>query len=473
MLQHVPSHAVRTVGWRNAVFQAPKAHPKAHSLRTLRSPSSRLITSYNRSRSTQQFISNSISRSIPQSRAYCDEPTEGRAASQSVASNEVVEPLRWTSQSVTPNLLRRDAIKDITRGVDVQEMLELAKSRIRQTLAYSFHMGPDCVEKFKVNDSGRILVVYDTHCLLSRILAQAYGSVLESAKTLMVDFEATSVAQLKSTIDTMKEGDMVVLVQSNGFRLNDYRLRIELFKVGIKNLEHAHLDMMPNSQIGTYIETLGFAPNKETLALAHGLKQLMDTEERFVIRSNGGAECVYECGMEPALLNIGDYTGMKGVGGTFPVGEVFSEPKDLDKVNGEFMVFGYPNRQFEMQHLCEPFKITISKGQLVHAHNPPNSFREILEAIRGTEAEEGGGILIREFGVGLNTAIGRNAPLQNVTAFERQAGFHISLGRKHTVFKKSGISHKRSRFHIDVFVDLDEIQMGNKIVFKNNCFLPL
>lgn len=34
--------------------------------------------------------------------------------------------------------------------------------------------------------------------------------------------------------------------------------------------------------------------------------------------------------------------GMKNVGGTFPIGEVFSEPKDLTKVNGELMIFGYP-----------------------------------------------------------------------------------------------------------------------------------
>lgn len=472
MLKNVSSHWMRVNSWRKASSQAHNALRKSAVGRTSASPSHRLITSPNGHPIVSKNVLNSFSASKLQRRTYCDEPTEGNVAPQNVSSDVVVEPLRWDHQGVVPRLLRRDVIKDISKGVDVEEMLELAKSRVRQTLAYSFQMGPECASKH-ANDSEKILVVYDTHCLLSRILAQAYGSALDPAKTLLVDFEATSVPQLQSTIGTMKEGDMVVLVQSNGFRLNDYRLRIELFKVGIKNLEHAHLDMMPNSQIRTYIETLSFAPNKETLALAHGLKKLMDTEERFVIRSNGGAECVYECGLEPALLNIGDYTGMKGVGGTFPVGEVFSEPKDLTKVNGEFMVFGYPDRHFEMQHLCNPFKITIEKGQLVRAHNPPQSFVEILEAIRGTEAEEGGGILIREFGVGLNTAIGRNAPLQNVTAFERQAGFHISLGRKHTVFKKSGISHKRSRFHLDVFVDLDEIQMGDKVVFKQGQFLPL
>lgn len=402
-------------------------------------------------------------------RAYCDDALEENVSLEKEPIVASVEPLQWDSGVKLPDLLSKRAIQGLDRGLNVQALLERANERIRKTLAYSFQMGPDA-PKTTFNDE-KILVVYDTHCLLSRILAQAYGTALDSKKTLMVDFDATTVPQLKATIDKMKEGDMVVLVQSNGFRLNDYRLRIELFKVGIKNLEHAHLDMMPNSQIPTYIDTLGFVPSSDNLKLAHGLKHLMDNENYFVIRSKGGAECIYECGLEPSLLNVGDYTGMKGVGGTFPVGEVFSEPKELERVNGEFMVFGYPNTKFEMQHLTNPFKIKIQKGQVVQTENAPKSFLEILDTIRGTEAEEGGGILIREFGVGLNPFIGRNMPLQNVTAFERQAGFHISLGRKHTVFKKSGISPKRSRFHIDVFVDLEEIQMGNKIVFKNDRFV--
>lgn len=401
-------------------------------------------------------------------RSYCDDAMEGATTNESEPV-EKAEPLQWNPAATLPNLLRGYVLQGSERGINLKEVLELAKSNIRKTLAYSFHLGSEAAQQ---GNTGRILVVYDTHCLLTRILAQAYGSALDASKTLMVDFAATTVAQLKATIDTMQHGDMVVLVQSNGFRLNDYRLRIELFKVGIKNLEHAHLDMMPPTQIRTYIETLGFAPTPDTLKLAHGIKHLMDTQNKFVVRSKEGLECVYDCGLEPALLNIGDYTGMKGVGGTFPVGEVFSEPKDLEKVNGDFLVFGYPDKTFNMQHLVQPFKITIHKGQLVKAHDPPQSFLEILEAIQeGSEAEEGGGVLIREFGVGLNTAIGRNAPLQNVTAFERQAGFHISLGRKHTVFKKSGISHKRSRFHIDVFIDLDEIQMGDTVVFKDGKFI--
>lgn len=397
-----------------------------------------------------------------QKRRYCEDAEEKIENTQTTPIVEIAEPLAWSTTSPRPFLLSDRDIGRISRGVNVQKALETAKANIKSLLRSSFSI-----------DSGenRILVVYDTHCLLTRILAQAYGSVLKSGNSLMVDFDGTSVAQLKATIDTMRKGDLVVMVQSNGFRLNDYRLRIELFKVGISNLEHAHLDMMPNSQIQTYIDTLAFTPQGENRRTADELKRLMDSETYFAIRSKGGAECVYDCPLEPALLNIADYTGMKGVGGTFPVGEVFSEPSQLSKVNGEFMVFGFPSVSFDMQFMAEPFKIVIREGKMVDAINPPASFIEIMDAIRGTESEdEDGGILIREFGVGINTAIGRERPLQNVTAFERQAGFHISLGRKHTVFKKTGISHKRSRFHIDVFIDVDEIQMGQKVVFQNGRF---
>ena len=418
-------------------------------------------------RTTRSFTSQSVNSARKnlwkmQNRSYCDDALDKIDISEAPQTIEFAEPLVWSDAASLPNLLSEPQISQFSRGVDINRALDTAKTNIKNLLRSSFSI-----------DSGenRILVVYDTHCLLTRILAQAYGSVLKSGNTLMVDFDQSTVPQLKATIDTMTKGDLVVLVQSNGFRLNDYRLRIELFKVGISNLEHSHLDMMPNSQIQTYIDTLEFTPQGDNRRTADTLKQLMDSESHFVVRSKGGVECVYDCKLEPSLLNIADYTGMKGVGGTFPVGEVFSEPSELSKVNGEFMVFGFPSITFDMQFMVEPFKIVIREGKLVDAVNPPAAFNEILSAIRGTESEdEDGGILIREFGVGINTAIGRDRPLQNVTAFERQAGFHISLGRKHTVFKKSGISHKRSRFHIDVFIDVDEIQMGQKVVFKNGAF---
>jgi len=47
---------------------------------------------------------------------------------------------------------------------------------------------------------------------------------------------------------------------------------------------------------------------------------------------------------------------MKNIGGTFPVGEIFSEPVDLGKVNGSLTCFGFPNIERRLE-ICKPFKV--------------------------------------------------------------------------------------------------------------------
>ncbi len=42
--------------------------------------------------------------------------------------------------------------------------------------------------------------------------------------------------------------------------------------------------------------------------LAHALKRRVDSASRVEVTSRGGGKLIYETGMEPALLNIGDYT---------------------------------------------------------------------------------------------------------------------------------------------------------------------
>lgn len=47
-----------------------------------------------------------------------------------------------------------------------------------------------------------------------------------------------------------------------------------------------------------------------------------------------GSSLQYKGPFLQSKLNLGDYTDMHNVGGTFPVGEVFTEPQDLTSVNG-------------------------------------------------------------------------------------------------------------------------------------------
>jgi leucyl aminopeptidase (aminopeptidase T) len=180
---------------------------------------------------------------------------------------------------------------------------------------------------------------------------------------------------------------------------------------------------------------------------------------------------------------------MENVGGTYPVGEVFSEPKDLSQVNGEALVFGYPNPQRYVTIAERPFKITINQGILTdYDSNAPADFVEVLSMIRDIE----GVAMIREFGVGLNAAMSRSRHVNDVrdflvaidvlrlnpfslvvqvTAFERQLGLHVSVGKKHNVFKKQGLTGKKAKFHIDLFLDIDKIDIDGKPVFANNAFV--
>lgn len=97
----------------------------------------------------------------------------------------------------------------------------------------------------------------------------------------------------------------------------------------------------------------------------------------------------------------------------------------------------------------------------------PQSFREVIGVIRENEGEA----IIREFGLGLNKAMGKRRPLNNVTAFERQQGLHLSIGKKHNVFKKPGIKANHARYHIDMFVDVRKVIMDGDTVYQDGEFV--
>ena len=149
---------------------------------------------------------------------------------------------------------------------------------------------------------------------------------------------------------------------------------------------------------------------------------------------------------------------------TFPVGEVFSEPKDLERVNGSVVCWGFPNLD-RIVETCVPFELQIVQGRVVHiSHSAPKSFLDVMKVVEDGEGE----LVIRELGIGLNKAMNKSNHVNDLTAFERQYGVHISVGKKHTVFKKAGMSRKASkaRFHIDLFLDVDTVVIDGKTVFS-------
>jgi hypothetical protein len=311
----------------------------------------------------------------------------------------------------------------------------------------------------------KIVILYDTQCELSTILKHSYEKATNSTA---VDFFGKQKEEVIEMFQELNEADLVVLIQSQMFRLDDYRIRLRLFDRGIKNIEHVHLGNIPKEQYSQYLKSLSFDPFGENDGkLGRRIKEIVDRSNSATVKCNGGTILEYKTPMEEVKLNIGDYEGMTNVGGTFPVGEVFTEPKDLNGVNGKLMIWGYPDLSRVVQVVEKPFELTIEKGLLVDTKNAPASFIELIDVIREGE----GDIVMREFGLGLNKELNRINRLTDVTAFERQRGMHISLGKKHTVFAKEGISKRKTKFHIDLFVDVNEILMDDVTIWKNNDYV--
>ncbi len=168
--------------------------------------------------------------------------------------------------------------------------------------------------------------------------------------------------------------------------------------------------------------------------------------------------------MEPTKLNIGDYSEMKNVGGSFPIGEVFTEARDLTLVNGEAMVFGFAGDDHKVQ-ILKPFRVTIEKGILTAPDDAPPEFKHIIELIKADEE-----VLVRELGFGLNAAMGKHKLVSDITAFERQKGVHLSLGEKHAIYAKPGLHRRKGRYHIDIFIDVEKISIDGEAVFFDGDF---
>jgi hypothetical protein len=61
--------------------------------------------------------------------------------------------------------------------------------------------------------------------------------------------------------------------------------------------------------------------------------------------------------------------------------------------------------------------------------------------------------------------------LSDITAFERILGLHFSLGEKHSVYKKDGITTNKTKFHIDIFPVVDEVYADDVLIFKDGRYL--
>lgn len=306
------------------------------------------------------------------------------------------------------------------------------------------------------------LLLYDTASPLARLLTGAYRRALPSSTAL--DAGAASKEEAFEVLGRLKPGDLVVLVQTVRFPFAEHRFRVELFDRGLKVIEHPHLGKVADDELGAYVDSLAYDPGYYRV-LGPALKSRIDEAESIRLLGNG-FELLYTGGFEPAKLNIGDYRGQKNVGGQFPIGEVFTEPRDLRRVSGTVALFAFGDQDFTVRAPEVPIRLEIEEGQVVDAPGAPAEFVAVLDAIRAEEDR----VWIRELGLGLNRGLRRDRRVGDIGAYERMCGVHISLGAKHALFAKEGFVKRRTRFHVDVFPAVDRVEIDGEPVFENGSY---
>lgn len=316
---------------------------------------------------------------------------------------------------------------------------------------------------FKHTNQERAVVVYDTGCVLSNILAEAYKRCLPDAH--FVDFNTQTPETVLGILGELQPSDFVALVQSTSFRLNAFRLRVELFKRKIKVIEHPHLSRMADDEAPYYIDSLAYDADYYR-PLGHSLKAKIDTATMGVLDS-GGEVLVYGSPFESAKLNIGDYTDMPNIGGQFPLGEVFTEAQDLRAVNGRVKIFCFGDVTYKLNTPKTPITLIIEQGQVVECENSTPAFDQIISNIRRDE----GVVWVRELGFGLNRAFSKTRTVADTGTYERMCGIHFSLGAKHGTYGKPGFKRRDGIYHVDVFADTQTFALDTEIIYNDGAWI--
>jgi len=336
----------------------------------------------------------------------------------------------------------------------MHNLVTIAAQNLSDVLADVFHH----------DESHRALLVYDLDSILSRTLTEAYRTALPEG--IFINFRQTEPEEILATLESLEAGDFVALVQSRSFRLNAFRIRIELFKKSIKVAEHPHLGRMDTEHEATlYVNALAYDKSYYHHT-GHTLKNLLSTADGAVVQC-GEEKLIYRGGFEDPKINIGDYSQMKNMGGQFPIGEVFTESTQLTSLNGSTQVIAFGDTNYTVNIPSEPITIIIEKGQIVRTQNSTEEFEAVLEMIR----EEEDIVWVRELGLGLNRAFSKDHYVTDMGTFERMCGLHLSLGAKHGIYAKEGMKRNSGKFHIDVMLDTDTLSIDDTVVFDGEKWL--
>lgn len=328
--------------------------------------------------------------------------------------------------------------------------LELATQHVHDILLVAIeHRSPQ-----------QALVVYDEDSELSLVLTEAYRNNLPDAQ--FINFNQVSNLSVLSAFTHLAASDLVVLIQSSSFRLDAFRIRVELFKRGLKVIEHPHLGRMTSdNEVAWYVNSLAYDANYYR-GVGNALKRAIDAAPNARVDSGNGAQLHFSGALEAAKLNVGDYRGMNNIGGQFPLGEVFTEAQNLLDVNGLVRIFVFGDTRFAVNEPASPITLEIAQGRVIAAHQSTPEFDLVLAQIRTDEGE----VWVRELGFGMNRAFSQQRKVSDIGTYERMCGIHLSLGAKHGVYSKPYIRRASAKYHVDVFALTEAVWLGEQQVYR-------
>ncbi len=324
------------------------------------------------------------------------------------------------------------------------------------------HLNDILAQAFHHDARHAAVVVFDRRCPLAETLTAAYRRCLPEAN--FIDFDSSTAEAVLAILAPLVASDLVVLIQSTNFRMDAFRIRVELFKRELKVIEHPHLARMPGQEALYYIDALAYDPAYYRV-VGNALKVRIDQASGGVLDS-GGERLVFGSAFESAKLNVGDYSAMKNIGGQFPIGEVFTEAKDLEAVNGRVRIFVFGDTSFSVNQPARPITLIINKGQVTDTVNSTPEFDQVLANIRADE----GVVWVRELGFGLNRAFSKDRTVSDIGSFERMCGVHLSLGAKHGIYGKPNFKRGDGKHHVDVFAITETVLLDDVVVFSNGAW---
>ena len=130
-----------------------------------------------------------------------------------------------------------------------------------------------------------------------------HHEVIETSAAEDIDPQITSIL---GELLALPKGSIAILVQSANFRLSTFRIRLELFNIGVHVIEHNHLAYIKDGEIETFIDCMAYRTPEYVRSLEVFTKLFAEAQETRVISTNG-SELIFGK-VDRVLGNTGDYS---------------------------------------------------------------------------------------------------------------------------------------------------------------------